>query len=121
MRWQFSTRDIEGITIVYIIEASISPDETRRDLRVAVKELLEKGTQKILVNLVNVLYMDSSRIGDLVGSYTSAQKQSAKLKLLRPQPQVHKLLAITGLTAIFDIFQDEDEAIRSFRHQKENQ
>lgn len=114
MHWQVSVREIEGITIVDIIEASFAAEKTSRDLKIAVKELLDEGNSRILLNLTNISYIDSSGIGDLVGSYTSSQQQSANLKLLRPQPHVFKLLAITGLTKIFEIFQDEGEAVRSF-------
>jgi anti-sigma B factor antagonist len=115
VHWQLSIREIEDITIVDILETSIAPSDAGRDLRAAVNEVLEKGGAKIIVDLTRVNYIDSAGIGDLVGSFSGAQNQSARLKLLRPQPHVHKLLAITGLTTVFEIHQDEKEAIESFR------
>jgi anti-sigma B factor antagonist len=77
-------------------------------------ELVKKGQRKILLNLNDVKYIDSSGMGDLVRNYTSLQRQGGDLKLLNPSPTVLEALRITHLERIFDIKEDEDIAVQSF-------
>lgn len=79
-----------------------------------VQSLIEKGQKKILLNLAGVRFVDSSGIGQLTGAYTTARNRGAYLKLLKPTTQVRNLLKMTKLDSIFDILDDEDEAVKSF-------
>jgi len=79
-----------------------------------VRDLTQKGQKKILVNLTDVTYIDSSGIGQLVGAMTTTRNQGGDLKLLRPNPRVLDLLKITRLDGIFDIQTEEAAAIRAF-------
>jgi anti-sigma B factor antagonist len=85
-------------------------------IRRTVADVLESGTRNILMNLAQVTYMDSAAgIGELVGSYSSAVRRGARLKLLHASKNVYHVLQITRLNTIFEIYIDEDAAIRSFR------
>jgi anti-sigma B factor antagonist len=83
-------------------------------LSTVIGELVKKGQRKILLNLKDVKYIDSSGMGDLVQSYTSLQRQGGDLKLLSPSPTVLEALRITHLDRIFDIKEDEYMAVQSF-------
>jgi anti-sigma B factor antagonist len=84
-------------------------------LRDAVRELLAKGQKHILLNLAEVNYIDSSGIGELVSAFTTVRNQGGELKLLKLTKKVHDLLQITKLYTVFDIKDDEAEAIASFK------
>jgi anti-sigma B factor antagonist len=84
-------------------------------LRETVKDLLAKGHKKILLNLGDVSYIDSSGIGELVSAYTSVRNQGGELKLLKLTKKVHDLLQITKLYTVFDIKDDEASAVQAFK------
>jgi len=79
-----------------------------------IRKLTKKGEKKILLNLAEVTYVDSSGVGQLTGAYTTARNQGADLKLLNPTHQLQELLIITRLDKLFDIKYDEATAIKSF-------
>jgi anti-sigma B factor antagonist len=80
-----------------------------------VKDLLGKGQKKILLNLGDVNYIDSSGIGELVSAYTTVKNQGGELKLLNLTKKVHDLLQITKLYTVFDVKDDETSAVKAFR------
>ena len=79
-----------------------------------IKELLDKGEKNILVNMANVDYMDSSGVGELIASFTTVARSGGKMKLLNLSPKIKDILQITQLMSVFDIYDDEDEAVKSF-------
>jgi anti-sigma B factor antagonist len=83
-------------------------------LREAVKKLIEGGNKKILLNLGDVSYVDSSGIGELVSSFTTTSNAGGHLKLLNLTKKIQDLLAITKLLTVFETFTSEEEAIKSF-------
>jgi anti-sigma B factor antagonist len=83
-------------------------------LRNTVKELLNDNRTKILINLADVNYIDSSGIGELVQAYTSVKNRGGELKLLHLTRKVHDILQITKLYTVFDVYSDEAAAVRSF-------
>ena len=83
-------------------------------LREAVLEALEAGSRDILFNMEHVTTIDSSGIGELVSAYTTVSNRGGRLKLLGLPPKVQDLLQITQLVTVFEIFEDESEAISSF-------
>lgn len=83
-------------------------------LRKAVQEAMDAGSQKILVNLKDVSTIDSSGIGELVSAYTSVTNREGRLALLHLPPKVQDILQITQLVTVFDVFDDEAEAVASF-------
>ncbi|MBN3884967.1 MAG: STAS domain-containing protein [Nostoc sp.] len=83
-------------------------------LREAIQQALESGASKILLNLAGVTTIDSSGIGELVSAYTTAQNRGGKLKLSNLPSKVQDILTITQLITVFDVYDDEQEAIASF-------
>ncbi len=83
-------------------------------IRNTIKELLNSGTSKILLNLGEVSYMDSAGLGELVGAYASVTNAGGKIKLVNAQGKVSEVLTITKLYTVFESFQQETSALRSF-------
>src|SRR5450432_3704944 len=108
-----STRQVDGITIVDL-SGRITLGEGSVVLRDTIKDLLGKGQKKILLNLGDVSYIDSSGIGELVSAFTSVRNQGGDLKLLNLTKKVHDLLQITKLYTVFDVKEDETAAVKSF-------
>ena len=108
-----STRQVDGVTILDL-SGRITLGEGSVQLRDAVRDLLGKGRKRILLNLGDVNYIDSSGIGELVSAYTTARNQGGDLKLLNLTKKVHDLLQITKLYTVFDIKDDEASAVASF-------
>jgi anti-sigma B factor antagonist len=108
-----STRQVDGVTIVDL-SGRITLGEGSVVLRDTVKDLLGKGQKKILLNLGDVSYIDSSGIGELVSAFTSVRNQGGELKLLHLTKKVHDLLQITKLYTVFDVRDDEASAVKSF-------
>ena len=113
MTMKSSTRQIDGVTIVDL-SGRITLGEGSVVLRDNIRDLLGKGTKKILLNLGDVSYIDSSGIGELVSAYTTVRNQGGELKLLNLTKQVHDLLQITKLYTVFDVKDDETSAVKSF-------
>src|SRR5246500_2111793 len=108
-----STRQVDGITIVDL-SGRITLGEGSVVLRDTIKDLLGKGQKKILLNLGDVSYIDSSGIGELVSAFTSVRNQGGELKLLHLTKKVHDLLQITKLYTVFDVKDDEAAAVKAF-------
>ncbi len=108
-----SSRQVNGVTIVDL-SGRITLGEGSVVLRDTVRDLLGKGQKKILLNLAEVTYIDSSGIGELVSAYTSVRNQGGELKLLKLTKKVHDLLQITKLYTVFDVKDDETAAVASF-------
>ena len=113
MSMKASTRQVDGVTIVDL-SGRITLGEGSVVLRDTVKDLLGKGQKKILLNLGDVSYIDSSGIGELVSAFTSVRNQGGELKLLHLTKKVHDLLQITKLYTVFDVKDDEAAAITAF-------
>jgi len=109
-----STRQVDGVSIVDC-SGRITLGEGSVVLRDTVKDLLAKGQKKILLNLGDVNYIDSSGIGELVSAYTTVKNQGGELKLLKLTKKVHDLLQITKLYTVFDVKDDETAAIKSYK------
>ena len=114
MTMKTSTRQVDGVTVVDL-SGRITLGEGSVVLRDAIRELLGQGHKKILLNLGDVTYIDSSGIGELVSGFTSVRNQGGELKLLNLTKKVHDLLQITKLYTVFDVKDDEASAISSFK------
>jgi anti-sigma B factor antagonist len=108
-----NTRQVEGVSIVDL-NGRITLGEGSVVLRDTVRNLLSEDRKKILLNLAEVTYIDSSGIGELVSAYTQVKNQGGDLKLLNLTKKVHDLLQITKLYTVFEIADDEANAIKSF-------
>jgi anti-sigma B factor antagonist len=84
-------------------------------LRDSVRTLVEEGKKKILLNLGGVNYIDSSGIGELIANYTTVSRDGGQLKLLNLTDKIQNLLVITKLLTVFDSYDNEAEALNSFK------
>jgi len=109
-----SNRQINGVTVVDM-SGRITLGEGSVVLRDSIRDLVAKGQKKILLNLGDVTYIDSSGIGELVSAFTTVRTQGGELKLLNLTKKVHDLLQITKLYTVFDIKDDETAAVGSFK------
>src|SRR3974390_230455 len=114
MSMKASVRQFEDITIVDL-SGQIKLGEGSSIVRDTVKDLLAKGHKKILLNLADVNYIDSSGIGELVSAFTTTKNQGGELKLLNLTKKVNDLLHITKLYTVFDVKDDEASAVKSFK------
>ncbi len=83
-------------------------------IRELIDQALADGIKYILLDLAGVSTIDSSGIGEMVACYTTVTKQDGQLKLLRLSPKINDILQVTQLITVFDVFDDEDEAIAAF-------
>jgi len=106
-------RDAGEVTVVDL-SGRITLGEGSALLRKTVRGLLGEQRKRIVLNLADVDYIDSSGIGELVSGFTSVKNQGGDLKLLQLTKRVRDLLQITKLYTVFEVFSDEGTAIRSF-------
>ena len=78
-------------------------------------KLADSGKTKILLNLADVPYVDSAGLGEIVRTYTTVSRKDSKLKLLNLTKKIQDLLSITKLLTVFETYEAEDEAVRSFK------
>jgi anti-sigma B factor antagonist len=104
-----------GDVTVLDLNGKITIGEGSVALRGAIRRLIEENKKKILLNLANVGYVDSSGIGELVSSFTSVNKEGGQLKLLNLTQKIQDLLAITKLLTVFDVYEDEASALNSYK------
>jgi len=113
MKMTASTRLVGGVTIVDLY-GRIVLGEGSAGVRDLVRNLIKEGNKKILLNLRDVDYIDSSGLSELVSAFTSARSQGGELKLLNLTKRVRALLQITKLLTVFDITDDEAASVKSF-------
>ncbi len=106
-------RKVKDVTVLDI-HGKITIGEGSAEIRNTVRDLLQAGQKKILLNLGDVSYVDSSGIGELVSSYTTVTNQGGQLKLLNLTKKLRELLAITKLLTVFESYDDEAEAVASY-------
>jgi anti-sigma B factor antagonist len=107
-------RDAGAVTVVDI-GGRITLGEGSALLRKTIRELLDDGRTKIVLNLADVNYIDSSGIGELVTAFTTVKNRGGNLKLLHLTKKVHDLLQLTKLFTVFDVYSDENTALGSFQ------
>ncbi len=113
MSMKATVRQIESVTVIDI-SGRITLGEGCTQLRELIRDELSKGNKKLLLNLGDVTYIDSSGIGELVSAFTAVTNQGGQLKLLNLTKKVQDLLQITKLLTVFDVSNDEAKAIASF-------
>lgn len=113
MSVKLSVRQVGDVSVV---DASgrITLGEGSSAFRELVRDLVSKGNKKILLNLADVSYIDSSGIGELVSGFTTAANNGGQVKLLGLTRRVRDLLQITKLYTVFEVFDDEAAAVSSF-------
>jgi anti-sigma B factor antagonist len=110
---KLNTRQVGDVTVIDV-SGRITLGEGSSALRDAMRELMTQGHKKILLNLGEVSYIDSSGIGELVSGFTTVTNNGGQLKLLSLTKRVKDLLQITKLYTVFDVHDDEAAAVRSF-------
>ena len=110
---KIATRQVDGVTVLDL-SGRITLGEGSVQLRDAVKDLVAKGQKKIVLNLGDVSYMDSSGVGELVTAYTTVKNAGGELKLVNLTKKIEDLMTITKLVTVFDIHEDEAKAIAAF-------
>ncbi len=113
MSAMLSPRQVGDVTVVDV-SGRITLGEGSSNLREGIRDLATKGHKKILLNLSEVSYIDSSGIGELVSGFTTVANQAGQLKLLNLTKRVRDLLQITKLYTVFEVYDDEATAVRSF-------
>ena len=113
MSVKLNTRQVGDVNVVDVA-GRITLGEGSSALRDLLREMVGKGDKKILLNLGDVSYIDSSGIGELVSGFTTVTNSGGQLKLLGLNKRVKDLLQITKLYTVFDVHEDEAGAVRSF-------
>lgn len=113
MSVKLTTRQVGDVSVMDAA-GRITLGEGSSVFRETLRELVAKGQKKVLLNLADVSYIDSSGIGELVSGFTSVTNQGGQLKLLNLNKRVQDLLQITKLYTVFEVFEDEAAAVRSF-------
>jgi anti-sigma B factor antagonist len=106
---------MEGSVTILEPKGKITIGEGDVALRDAVHAALDSGAKDILLDLHSTTTIDSSGIGELVAAYTTVTNRGGGLKLLNLPPKVHDILQITQLVTVFEVFDDEVEALMSFQ------
>jgi len=110
---QIDQRAVGDVTVLDI-KGKITLGEGDEQLKDKVNSLMNQGHKKILLNLAGVPYIDSAGLGEIVRTYTTVSRQGGSLKLLNLTKRIQDLLSITKLLTVFETFDTENEAVRSF-------
>ena len=103
-----------GDVVLLDLKGKITLGEGDELLKDKVNSLVNQGHKKIVLNLADVPYIDSAGLGEVVRTYTTVSRQGGSLKLLNLTKRITDLLSITKLLTVFETFDTEDEAVRSF-------
>jgi len=103
-----------GPVAILDLEGQIRLGETNANLHKAVRELVDGGEKNVLLNLARVTGIDSSGLGSLVAAHATLEKNGGEMKLLNLNDRVTELMMITKLLTVFDVFDNEAEAVASF-------
>jgi anti-anti-sigma factor len=107
---RITERVVGGVTIFTLTGGLVYEDATR-ELRAAITGAVAAGARAILLNLEPITRLDSGGVGLLVAMFRHVTRQGGQLKLLRPSPTARRVLGIAHITLVFDIFDDEREAL----------
>jgi len=110
---QIEERAVGDVTILDL-KGKVTLGEGDELLKDKVNSLVNQGRKKIILNLENVPYIDSAGLGEIVRTYTTVSRQGGSLRLLSLTKRIQDLLSITKLLTIFETFDSESDAVRSF-------
>ncbi len=110
---QIDERVVGDVTILDL-RGKMTLGEGDELLREKVSSLVSQGQKKLIMNLDGVPYIDSAGLGEIVRTYTTVSRQGGKLKLLNLTKRIEDLLSITKLLTVFEVFEDEAEALQSY-------
>jgi anti-sigma B factor antagonist len=104
--------------VILDMSGRVSLGDALADLRDSIREALAGDQKNILLNLAEVSYIDSSGLGQLIGSYATVTNRGGQMKLLNLQKRVNDLMQITKLLTVFETYTNEEAALRSFAKKK---
>jgi anti-sigma B factor antagonist len=110
---RMASRQVGDVTVIDAA-GRITLGEGASQFRDTIRDLASKGNRKILLNLSEVSYIDSSGIGELVSGFTTVTNGGGQLKLVGLSKRIKDLLQITKLYTVFDVYDEEATAVRSF-------
>jgi len=110
---KFSTRRIGEVAVIDV-DGKILLGEGDVEIKRTVDDLLKKGKKNILLNLAKVPYLDSAGLGEIIRCYTTLRKSGGSFRLLSPNQRIIDLLTITKLLNVFDWYDNEEAALKSF-------
>lgn len=110
---QIDVRTVKDVTILDL-KGKMTLGEGDELLKDKVNSLVQQGYRKILLNLGGVPYVDSAGLGEIVRCYTTVSRQGGGLKLVNLTKRITDLLSITKLLTVFETYENEDDAVRSF-------
>ncbi len=110
---QIEERSVGDITVLDL-KGKMSLGEGDELLRDKINSLIHQGRRKLLLNLAEVPYIDSAGLGEIVRTYTTVSRQGGSLKLVNLTKRITDLLSITKLLTVFETYESENDAIRSF-------
>ena len=113
MSVKLTTHQNGDVTIVDV-SGKLTLGEATSALRETIRDLVNTGSKDIVLNMADVSYMDSSGLGELVGAHTTVTTAGGEIKLLNLAKRVHDLLKVTKLYTVFEVFEDETAAVKSF-------
>ncbi len=105
---------IVGDVTVLDLKGKMTLGEGDELLKDKINSLVSQGHKKLVLNLEGVPYIDSAGLGEIVRTYTTVSRQGGKLKLLNLTKRIEDLLSITKLLTVFETFESEEDAVRSF-------
>lgn len=111
---EIKTERTEGITVLFLKEDRLDANNSE-DLKAELHRLFESGTKDLIIDLKEILFIDSSGLGVLVSGYKNASLHHGSLKLSNLQSQVKSMFELTRLHRVFDIFTTADDALQSYR------
>ena len=114
MEATMTIREVGDVTIIDAV-GRITINGGAKNLKRAVEELLAKGKVKILLRLADTEHIDCTGVGELIGAFAGAWNEGGRLKLLSPAPKIKSTLGVTKLLERIQVFDSEDEALKSFR------
>jgi anti-sigma B factor antagonist len=108
-----TSRSVDGVEVIKL-DGKITIGAGDQQLREVISNALANGRTNILLDLSGVTTIDSSGIGELVGSYTTVTNRGGKLKLLHLPAKLNELLHVTQLITVFEVYENEQDALKSF-------
>ena len=111
---EMTERAVGGVTVLDVSGKVTTADGSDRTLTDKLRSLVQQDRKKLLLNMANVTYVDSAGLGAIVHSYATVKNQGGSLKLLHVTGKLRDLLSITKLLTVFDSYDNEAEAVKSF-------
>jgi len=114
MALEFFDWDVGDVTVLHL-QGPLTLGDATQKFRSIIREFLDAGKKKILLNMEEVYYIDSSGLGELVAACTSATNQGGKVKVMKLTKRVQDVVQLTKVHRVVEVFEDEDSAVKSFQ------